>query len=123
MASADKNGIVWPDSGQGEKEIRILNSELFLSSPWLREKRFSGSYQNLISRFSGLRIAAVSIRPNGSHEKGRCWYLRSTDNFTLPCPVEAVVPNSVAANSISTPFFTGVNEAFRKSENQNTFNG
>lgn len=94
----------WPKPGSGELEIRILDENLFEKSLWLREKRFWGSYSTLIQRFSKLRVAAVSIRPEERRNRGRIWFLRSSDNSDTPCPVEAVIPSSVAANMQSTPY-------------------
>lgn len=94
----------WPKPGTKELEIRIVDENLFEKSPWLREKRFWGSYTSLIQRFTKLRIAAASIGPDEPHTRGRIWFLRSEDNFDFPCPAEAVIPATVALNGQSTPY-------------------
>jgi hypothetical protein len=98
--------IYWPKPGQGESEIRVVDPALFGKSSWLREKQYFGSYRRIMTIYSGLRFAAVSIRLKGSRAFGRMWYLRPTDSFEAPCPIEAVVPSSIAVNSQSTPYFT-----------------
>jgi hypothetical protein len=98
--------VYWPDPGTGEVEIRLLDEKVFGNSPWLREKRFWGSYTKLIERFAKLKIIAVSIGSDGARPRGRMWFLRKTDSFDLPCPIEAVIPTTVTPNGQSTPYFT-----------------
>jgi hypothetical protein len=96
-----------PKPATGELEIRILDESLFEKSPWLREKRFWGSPTKLVERFTKLRIAAVSIRPEERRAGGRVWFLRSRDKSNTPFPVEAVIPSSIARNEQSTPYSVG----------------
>jgi hypothetical protein len=106
MTGPDQNGVYWCESGKDETGIDILDSDLFTSSPWLREKQFSGSFARIRKRYAGLKFAAVSSRERGSRHRGRMWYLRAADDFSLACPVEAVIPGTIAANSVSVPFFS-----------------
>jgi len=101
--------IIWPKRGTDEREIFICNQKLFDKSPWLREREFFGSVSMFQEEFPSLRVAAISINTTDA-ERGRVWYLRRTDRFDLPCPVEAVIPSSIRANGQSTPYFALVQQ-------------
>jgi hypothetical protein len=95
--------LVWRRPGQNERCVRVVDAELLATALWLREKRFVGQ----VPRLRGRRVAAVSVRkPQGPREaQGRIWYLRPTDSFDAPVPVEAVITQSIGKNRQSVPAY------------------
>ena len=94
-----EDGIFRMKAGENEKVIRILDEGLYRNSPWLRESTYRGTKAFAIRK---LRAAAIS---EGKRGKRRLWHLRETDRFTLPCPIEAVVPETISVNGCSTPYY------------------
>lgn len=100
------DGIFRCEAGQNEILLRVVDEELLRSAPWLRESRFRKLPAS--RKRSGWRVAAYTRVERGkrhSYEPPRIWFLREGDRFDLPCPVEAVVPSSIAMNGQSEPFF------------------
>ncbi len=107
----DAGQIFRPPAGKNEASIQILDPVLFRNSPWLREKQSCGSLTRLRKMYSGLRFVAAS--KDNRNQLVRVWYLGPPSRDTLPrCPIEAVVPASIAVNGRSMPYYEAHRDQF-----------